>query len=519
MHELEVHQVELELQNEELRATRVQLEEGLKRYTELFDFAPIGYVTLGSRRNIGELNHSAAELLGQGRSQLTGVSFHRFVAEADLLRLDVALSRAERAGVQQHVEIALRNGKHVALSVAALDGERTLLALEDISERVANEERLTETRAALQMADRRKNEFLAMLSHELRNPLAPLRNCIFLLSHEEKRDGGSQHTLEIMERQVAHMARLIDDLLDVTRIGRGKIQLQKERMDLTELVARHVADARVTFDASRILLESQLSEEPIWVDADAARLTQVLSNVLGNAEKFTPPGGHVCASLTRKGTTAELCIRDTGAGITSEVLEHVFEPFAQAPQTIDRARGGLGLGLSMVKGLMELHGGTVSITSAGRGFGTEVTLRLPIATPDQLQPRAADWQLQGKTRRRVLVIEDNEDAADTLSHALTVVGHEVQVAYDGSSGLECARLFNPEVVLCDIGLPGMDGYQVARKFREDVSLRGAFLVALTGYARPEDLQQALAAGFNEHVAKPPSIERLSDMLAHAPVPC
>jgi two-component system CheB/CheR fusion protein len=240
-----------------------------------------------------------------------------------------------------------------------------------------------------------------------------------------------------------------------------------------------------------------------------------LSNLLGNAEKFTPPGGRVVVTATGDAGKAVVRVRDNGAGIAPDVLPHLFEPFAQAPQTIDRARGGLGLGLSMVKSLIDLHGGTVDITSPGPGQGTVLTIVLPLA---RAQPPAAKRAPAADAcSRRVLVIEDNEDAADTLKHVLSMIGHDVQVAYDGPTGLELARSFHPEVVFCDIGLPGMDGYEVARAFRREVDSREAYIVALTGYARPEDRQRAVDAGFDEHVAKPPSAAKLNRVLSAVPL--
>jgi two-component system CheB/CheR fusion protein len=241
---------------------------------------------------------------------------------------------------------------------------------------------------------------------------------------------------------------------------------------------------------------------------------QVLTNIVGNAEKFTPRGGFVMVSLHRRGDDAVISVRDNGAGISDDMLEHLFEPFVQAPQTMDRARGGLGLGLSMVKGLIELHGGNVTIKSAGLGQGSEVAIALPtVAAPTKKIDRR---EAMVSARRRVFVIEDNADAADTLSAALTVVGHQVEVAYDGISALEQARDFNPDIVFCDIGLPGMDGYGVARAFRDDAQLRDAHLVALSGYALPEDLRRATEAGFDSHVAKPPSMQQLLALIADLP---
>lgn len=518
VHELQVHQVELELQNDELKSARAELEDGLARYTELFDFAPIGYVMLDAEGKLMALNHAAAALFGQERRLLYGSHFTGLLVDTDQLRFEVAVQRADEGDIRDRVELTLRRGKIVCVTIAVLSANQIMVALEDVTERRAAAERLATIEAALRLADTRKDEFLATLSHELRNPLTPVRNCLFLLTHylqdrsETKRE--VTEAVAIMKRQVTHLARMIDDLLDVTRIGRGKVNLQKERTELNALVTRAVEDQKSTFDSAQLELDSVPAPAPVWLDADPTRLTQVLSNLLGNAEKFTPPGGRVTVRSAVRDDRVEISVCDSGSGIEADQIGSVFEPFAQAPQTMDRSRGGLGLGLSMVKGIIELHGGTVSISSAGANQGTHVTITLPISTSSQPLLTAADAaKVQS---HRVLIIEDNEDAADTLCHALTVIGHNVSVAYDGSTGLQLAHDIVPDIVLCDIGLPEMDGYSVARRFREEQALRGVYLVALTGYARPEDLQQAKAAGFDEHVSKPASMERLNQIIARAP---
>jgi two-component system CheB/CheR fusion protein len=311
------------------------------------------------------------------------------------------------------------------------------------------------------------------------------------------------------------LTRLIDDLLDVTRITRGKVQLRRERVELGELVRRTMDDHRASFEASGVRLEAHFEPEAFWVDADPARIVQALSNLLCNAEKFTPRDGIVVVSLRRDAERVLLRVRDSGAGIAPEVLEHLFEPFAQAPQTIDRTRGGLGLGLAMVRGLVELHGGRVDIASKGAGRGTEVIVALPLETAPEKRAPSPDAAVINA--RRILVIEDNQDAADTLRDALALNGHQVQVAYDGQTGLAMAKTLRPEVVICDIGLPGMSGYAVATAFRAEEKLRGTYLVALSGYAQREDIQRAADAGFNRHIAKPPSLDELELVLAAAPI--
>jgi len=377
-------------------------------------------------------------------------------------------------------------------------------------QRVQAQEDLQVANTLLLESDRRKDEFLAMLSHELRNPLTPIRNSLFMLDRVPPGGEQAKRAQAIMERQVGHLARLVDDLLDVTRIRRGKVQIQREQLELGDLVRRTIEDHRQTFVANGIQLEGRLSSESMWLHADATRLAQVVGNLLGNAVKFTPYGGRVDITLERDGDSAVLQVHDNGEGIDPEVLGSLFQPFSQAQQTLARTHGGLGLGLALVKGLVELHGGTAQVTSKGLGQGAEVTVRLPLG----LAPAQGDAPLEIRRRqRRLLIIEDNVDAADSLKLLLELLGHEVAVAYDGISGIEAARDSRPEMLLCDIGLPVMDGYEVARCFRADPVLQEVVLVALSGYALPEDRQRAMEAGYAHHVAKPPSLEVLESLLA------
>jgi len=522
VHELEVHQVELELQNEELRAARLETEAGLERYTELFDFAPIGYLTLATDETIREINHVGAQLLGRPRSRLIGQPLSTFVAIRDIAGFRSMLGKTFDTDTKERceIEISHRIGqppRHVRVTSTMLSGDdrKTLLAVEDITESKLREKKLAATEAALRDADRRKDEFLAVLSHELRNPLAPIRSSLFVLAGSEPGGDKARESLTIIDRQIGHLTRLIDDLLDVTRIARGKIELQRELLDLADLVRRTMEDYRGSLEARGIHLEGRFQPDPFWIDADPARIVQAISNLFGNAEKFTPRGGRVTVSLERNGKQGALRIRDTGSGIAADLLTGLFEPFAQAPQSIARSHGGLGLGLAMVKGLVELHGGSVNIQSPGANRGTEVTMFLPLASAPAVgapEPVAAP----APRSRRVLVIDDNVDTADSMRSGLELSGHAVQVAYDGQRGLELARTFRPEIVLCDIGLPGMDGYAFARALRADATLKDVFLVALSGYTRAEDLRRATDAGFDEHLAKPSHLERIERLITTAP---
>ncbi len=399
---------------------------------------------------------------------------------------------------------------HVSLLEAlCADLSYALVALEHERKRAESEE-------ALREADRRKDDFLALLSHELRNPLAPIKNSLFILGRATPGSEQAKHALAVIDRQAGQLARLVDDLLDVTRITRDKIQLQTRSLELNELVRLAVEDQRSVFKNSEIYLEFQRSPDSILVNADWNRLTQVVGNLLQNAAKFTSRGGSTSVTVHLDGQANRAVIRvtDTGIGIAPLLLAQLFQPFMQADHTLDHSQGGLGLGLALVKGLVELHGGDVTAHSDGLGQGATFVVRLPLANVETAALQPSDSG--PKNRRRILIIEDNIDAADTLREALEFCEHEVEVAYSGPDGIEKARQLHPNVVLCDIGLPGMDGYRVACALRADDSFKGLFLVALSGYALPDDLERADAAGFDRHLAKPPSLEKIQELLDSLP---
>jgi two-component system CheB/CheR fusion protein len=397
--------------------------------------------------------------------------------------------------------------------------ERVLLSLLDVTglvtsrrdlEAMAAEQR--RTAEALREADRRKTEFLAVLSHELRNPLAPIRNALWLLDRAPPASADEERARRIVERQVAHLCRIVDDLLDVTRITRGTFDLQRARVDLHALVARTIEDYRALFGAAGVDLVEQLGDGPVWLDADATRTSQAVGNLLQNAAKFTPRGGHVEVALRREPHgTVLLRVRDDGVGIEPALLGRLFVPFSQGDEVPPRSRSGLGLGLALVKAVVELHGGSVEARSEGRGRGAELLVRLPVAL--EIPVLRGDSRPAGAMpRRRILVVEDNVDAADTLRELLLAWDHEVEVARDGREGLQKAASFRPDVVLCDIGLPLVDGYAIARAIRADPALAGTYLVALTGYALPEDRRRAAAAGFDLHLAKPVSVAQIEEAI-------
>jgi signal transduction histidine kinase len=371
----------------------------------------------------------------------------------------------------------------------------------------------------VQEADRRKNDFLAMLAHELRNPLAPIRNAVQVMRLRGLDEPDLRDLRDLIDRQVQHLARLVDDLLDVSRITRDKIQLQAEAVDLAEVVARALETSRPLLDAHNQELTVTLSPEPLLVHGDRVRLAQVLGNLLNNAAKFTAHGGRVWLKVTREDDDAVLHVRDNGVGIPADMLFAVFDLFTQVDRSLDRSQGGLGIGLTLVKRLVELHGGRVQAFSPGPNQGSEFVVRLPalaLAPARLATVNGASAAKGGPGRpaaRRVLVVDDNADAACSLALLLRLSGHEVKVCHDGPAALEAAASYRPEVVLLDIGLPGMDGYAVARRLRALPGPGPALLAALTGYGQEDDIRRSREAGFDQHLVKPVDPELLTNLLA------
>jgi CheY-like chemotaxis protein len=378
---------------------------------------------------------------------------------------------------------------------------------------------------SLPETDRSRDEFLMKLGHELRGSLAPICNALYLLHHRPEDLSTVLSTLGIFERQVGHLVRLVDDLLDMSRIAQGKVALQREDLDLRRLVEEVVERRRASFEAANIGLDLRLAEEPLWVRGDRVRLTQVLGNVLDNALKFTDSGGSIRVRLAigdkaggQAGGRADrdqavLSIRDTGVGMDAERLAHLFDSFPQGDRSEARGRGGLGIGLTVAKGLMELHGGTIAATSAGVGKGTEITLRLPrVAAPRSQKPEPRSSSPYARPLR-VAIIEDSLDTAESMGLLLDLLGYAVSVAHSGARGVELVKKVKPDVVLCDIGLPEMDGFEVARELKADPATAGCHLVAITGYDQQEDRQRATEAGFEHHLVKPVNPDRLFELLA------
>jgi PAS domain S-box-containing protein len=365
---------------------------------------------------------------------------------------------------------------------------------------------------ALKDASRKKDDFLAMLAHELRNPLAPIRAGVEILRQRPQDVSTVREVRDLVDRQTLHLARLVDDLLDVSRLTRGMIRLQQSRVDLGQITHHTIEDRRSACEAAGLALTLNRPAGPVWVIGDPIRLTQIIGNLLENARKFSDPGGRVSVTLEMDADDelAVLSIADTGIGIESSVLPNIFDVFVQADRTLDRSRGGLGLGLPLVKGLVELHHGFVSARSDGPGTGAEFIVKFPLEKePKALSNEQASILCQAnKKRLRILVIEDNRDAADSLRMLLELFGYDVTVAYTGSDGVEAAARARPEVVVCDIGLPGMDGFAVAAAIRKNPDTAGVRLIAVTGYGQEADRLRAFAAGFDAHLTKPADAEKL-----------
>ncbi len=401
-------------------------------------------------------------------------------------------------------------GNAVPLRDAAGNVRGAISAFVDITARVQAEESLRE-------ADRRKDEFLAMLSHELRNPLAPILNAVGVLKQPGLSDGRLEWARIVIERQVESLTRMVDDLLDVSRITQGKIVLRREKIDLASVVARALETSRPLVEARKHKLTVNLPSHSVRLNGDLLRLAQVISNLLNNAAKYTDEGGDIRLTAETVGDEAVVRVKDNGTGIPAEDLPRIFDLFIQADPSLDRAQGGLGIGLTLARGVVEMHGGRIEAFSDGLGRGSEFIARLPalpVAPGEACESPIVvkdDVTTASKTCR-VLVVDDSSDSAESLSVMLAFEGHETKTAHDGPSALELARAFRPQVTLLDIGLPGMSGYEVARRLRKQPGGRKTTLIALTGYGQEEDRRKSREAGFDHHLTKPVNYDTLASLI-------
>jgi signal transduction histidine kinase/ActR/RegA family two-component response regulator len=387
------------------------------------------------------------------------------------------------------------------------------VVVQEVTDRLRAERQLRESQEALKETDRKKDEFLATLAHELRNPLAPLRNCLELLRLSQGRI--EARTLRMMDRQLNQLVRLIDDLLDVSRIASGKLELRKERIALETVVEAAIETSRPIIEASNHTLAVELPPD-ILVNADRIRLAQVFSNLLNNAAKYTEPGGEIRLSARQQDGEVVVTVEDSGVGIPAGMLTGVFELFAQVDRSLERSQGGLGIGLTLAKRLSEMHGGSVEARSEGEGKGSTFTVRLPaaVALPSIMAPEAAG-RAEAVPKRRVLIADDNEDSAVSLAELLELRGNEVQTAGNGLEAVEKAAAFRPDVILLDIGMPILNGYDAARRIREQPWGGNVRLIAVTGWGQEEDKRRAWESGFDHHLVKPVDVRILETLLAQS----
>jgi len=431
------------------------------------------------------------------------------------------LGLLRQLGLKSLVCVPLRSRARTlgALTFATAESGRIysasdLVTAEDLAHRAVIAIENASLLATLQEADSRKDEFLAMLAHELRNPLAPIRNAVQIFRGKSPPVPELQWATEVIDRQVQQMTRLVDDLLDVSRITRGKIELRRERVELATVVHSAVEASRPLIEKWGHELTVTVSPQPIPVAADPTRLAQVLLNLLNNAAKYMEQGGRIWLTAERQGDEALIRVKDTGIGIPAAMLTRIFDMFTQVDYSLERSEGGLGIGLTLVQRLVEMHGGAVEAKSDGLGRGSEFVVRLPVAVEVEGKHGAAGGEtISVPAARRILVVDDNRDAADSLGMLLRMIGNEIHTAYDGLEAVEAAAAFQPDVVILDIGLPRLNGYESARRIRQQEGGADRVLIALTGWGQEEDRLRSQEAGFDHHVTKPVEFSTLKKLLA------
>jgi PAS domain S-box-containing protein len=497
-----------------------------KELADFLDNAAEGLSRIDPEGRVMWANRAELELLGMGREDVIGQPWWRFHADPEHGRQVAERMRAGEALYNEAVKLRCKDGavRHVLVHTTPVleDGQlqSTRCFTRDVTEQQqarevldrANDERARLLRE-LAAANRAKDEFLAMLGHELRNPLAPIVTTLRLM-----RMRGDTETLseqEVIQRQVDHLIRLVDDLLDVSKITRGKIELRKERADIGEVLTRAVEMASPLIEKRRHRLSVRLPDPPVMWVGDAVRLAQVVSNLLTNAARYTPEGGELALRARRDGRGVVISVRDNGIGIAPHMLGRVFDLFVQGERGADRAEGGLGIGLALVKSLVHLHGGRVSVRSEGLGCGSEFIVQLPLNTVDVAptpSPRMMSMPAPADGGTRVLLVDDNADAVETLALAVSSIGHEVRVALDPAAALQLMDGFKPDVAVLDIGLPVIDGYELAVRLRERLADHPCRFIALSGYSQQSDRQRSLDAGFERHLVKPVDVDELLALL-------
>jgi len=497
-------------------------------YRALVESMREGAVTLSAEGLILYSNPRLAEMLGTRSSELAGTMFTSWIAREEAAAFEQLFQTVQSTSVSGELLMRTAQGEplpvHMSLSPLIVKGLRCCCAvLTDVSLAkhhaavAAAAEYVRQVNERLREADRRKDEFLATLAHELRNPLAPIRAAAHVLKRLNARDERLVQARDMIDRQAAHMTRLIDDLLEMSRITQGRIELQRHRESLGSVLAGVADSVRTTMEGRGHEFTVQLPDDPLLVDADAIRIAQALFNVLENAAKYTPPAGRIAVSARRESDQAVITVSDNGVGIPPEMSQRIFEMFVQAGNG-RRPQGGLGIGLALTRRLIEMHGGTIEASSPGLDQGATFTVRLPLCSAEECArsaPLRADKQTIRSARRRVLIVDDNTDAADSLCALLQLSGHVAMSVYGGLEALERLAAFKPDVVLLDIGLPDLDGYEIARRIRAQFAHRSPMLVALSGWGRITDKEQALESGIDMHLTKPVDADTLERVLEHA----
>lgn len=499
---------------ESMERARVEraLRESEERYRAVVDSQTDALCRYRADGTVLFVNPAYARALGKTPEALVGAKVWDLVPERDRGALRRMLSSLSRNLPEVRVETS--DGERWTLwtnRALAFDAAGRPLEVQSSGVDITERKRMEE---ALREADRRKNEFLAILAHELRNPLAPIRNAAHVLKLAGRDEHKRRWAADVIERQTAHLMRLVEDLLDVSRITQGTIKLTRETLDLGQIVLRAVEANQPLISGRGHELTIVSPRKPVLVEGDPTRLVQVVGNLLNNAAKYTEQGGHIRVAVEVAGDEAVVRVRDDGKGIPCQLLPFVFDPFTQADHSLDRSHAGLGVGLTVVRRLVELHGGRVEVHSEGPGHGSEFVVRLPLEAGAKALRHVEAARSSGPARRksRVLVVEDNLDAAEAMASLLELGGHDVQVAHSGQEALGAAGAFRPELVLCDIGLPNMSGYEVAAKLRAQPEFAHIRLVAISGYGRDEDRARAREAGFDQHLTKPVEPDRLEALL-------
>jgi PAS domain S-box-containing protein len=488
-----------------------------RQWQTTFDAISDGVLLLDSSGKVVQTNRTAELILGQPWIEIVGRNLPELWNEPT--EPDVSLfARMLNSGERESRDLARGDHwLHVAIDPLRNGGNAingALCLVSDITNRKRMEMQLLRQAEKLHQDGQRKDEFLAMLAHELRNPLAPLANALQIIGSQVRGNSLIDESLDIARRQIHHMARLLDDLFDISRITRGKIELKKSRVDFNAIAAHAVEAARPLTEALRHELAVVLSPEPLVVEGDSTRLEQVVSNLLNNAAKYTEPGGRITLTLRREDQSAVLQLQDSGVGITPEMQQRIFDLFVQADHSLDRARGGLGIGLTLVRRLVEFHHGTISVFSDGPGQGSEFLVRIPLAGPTTLTETVHPSPRDESGRHlRILIVDDNKDSARTMAKILEIDGHQVSCTFDGPSVIAHVAAERPEVVLLDIGVPGIDGYNVAQQLRQLYTRDELMLIAMTGYGGDLNHARAQHAGFDHFLVKPVNLSSLKQKLS------